>query len=389
MNYEYDTIVVGLGAMGSASVYQLAKMGVSVLGIDQYASPHGYGSSHGDTRITREAIGEGDHFIPLARRSHELWRDIEKETGEMLFVQSGLLMLSSDAVTVRNHGTDILEETIRAARVHGILHTELTNSDLCTRYPQLNFGNEKGYYEPGAGYLRPEACVRAQLTLAQKYGADIHAGERMDRYVETDSGVVVYTDRGMYRCKNLIIAAGPWVGELLGDRYLDVCKVYRQVLYWFDIEPEYFERYVPERFPAFVWALPGDGYAAYGFPALDGPRGGFKIATESLVETTSPQTLDGTVHETEKEHMFNTYIKPYFKGVTSTCLRAEVCMYTVMPDFGFVIDHVPNSNRVIAVSACSGHGFKHSPAIGEMVAHMVQNIPYAIDAEVFSIGRYM
>src|SRR5437764_12735267 len=171
----FDVAVLGLGAIGSATVYQLAKRKARVLGIDRYAPPHTLGSTHGDTRITREAIGEGEHLTPLARRSHELWRDIENETGTHLLATPGLLTISGPARTSFTHVNNFLANTIAAARKHGIPHEILDAPAIRSRYPQFRLrDDEMGYFEPGAGFVRPEACVDAQLTLARRYGADIH-----------------------------------------------------------------------------------------------------------------------------------------------------------------------------------------------------------------------
>src|SRR5580692_10504360 len=161
---RYQAIVIGLGAMGSAALYQLAKRGASVLGIDRYAPPHVHGSSHGDTRITRLAIGEGEHYTPLARRSHEIWREIEKETGADLLTVTGGLILSSPTKTAFTHVEDFFENTLAAARKHGIAHELLDAGEIRKRFPQFAVRNDEvGYFEKEAGFLRPEECVRSQL----------------------------------------------------------------------------------------------------------------------------------------------------------------------------------------------------------------------------------
>ncbi len=154
---KFDVIVVGLGAMGSAAMYQLAKRGSRVLGIDQFSPPHTRGSTHGETRITRQAIGEGEEYVPLVLRSNEIWREIERETGEILFTANGGLIIGDLQATNGNHGSkNFLLQTIAAAKVHGIAHEILDCDALKRRFPQFHFkGNETGYYEPGAGFLRP------------------------------------------------------------------------------------------------------------------------------------------------------------------------------------------------------------------------------------------
>src|SRR5579862_7747794 len=174
----FDVAVLGLGAVGSAAVYQLARRKARVLGIDRYAPPHPLGSTHGDTRITREAIGEGQHLTPMARRSHQIWREIEADTGTSLFTASGVLVISGPAKTSFTHVVDFLENTLAAARTYGIAHEILDAGSIRARFPQFRVrDDEVGYFEPGAGFVRAEACIETQLELARRHGANIHLNE--------------------------------------------------------------------------------------------------------------------------------------------------------------------------------------------------------------------
>src|SRR5438552_3323285 len=212
----FDVAVLGLGAIGSPTVYQLAKRKARVLGIDRYAPPHTLGSTHGDTRITREAIGEGEHLTPIARRSHQLWRDIEQEAGASLLATPGVLIISSPARTSVTHVEHFLANTIAAARKYGISHEILDAGTVRSRYPQFRLRNdETGYFEPGAGFVRPEACVAAQLALARRHGADIHLNERVTDFVPHPDHVLITTERETWRANSLIIAAGAWLPEFL------------------------------------------------------------------------------------------------------------------------------------------------------------------------------
>ncbi|HSC61952.1 MAG TPA: N-methyl-L-tryptophan oxidase, partial [Rhizomicrobium sp.] len=209
---RYDVIVVGLGAMGSAALYQLAKRGAKVLGVDRFSPPHDQGSSHGDTRITRLAIGEGAHYTPLVKRSHEIWRELEKETGSDLLTQCGELIISSENRKSSVHVEAFFGNTVKAARDHSIAHELLDASQIRSRFPQFNIRDEEfGYFEPEAGFVRPEACVAAQLSLAEKQGAEIRRGETVFVFGTTPNGVTVKTDRGFYQTDRLILAAGAWL----------------------------------------------------------------------------------------------------------------------------------------------------------------------------------
>ena len=258
MTERYDTIVIGLGAMGAASLYQLAKRGRKVLGIDRYAPPHAFGSSHGDTRITRLACGEGAQYTPFARRSHEIWRELEAQSGRQLLVQNGLLVISGPGPRAAPHGhANFLDETISIARRNGVAHETLTDRDIRARFPAFNITDgDRGYFEPEAGVLRPEECVRVQLALAQKSGATIHTGETVMRFDPREGRVDVVTDRGSYRADTVVVAAGPWIPELLPQR-AGVFTVRRQLLAWFRIAAQP-DLYRPERFPVWYWQIPRD-----------------------------------------------------------------------------------------------------------------------------------
>lgn len=370
---HFDVIVLGLGAMGAAATLQLARRGARVLGIDQYSPPHAMGSSHGDTRITRLAIGEGAHYSPLAMRSHELWREIEAETGAELMTRTGMLLISSSATKASVHVPHFFRNTIDAAVQHGIAHERLDAAEMRRRFAQFAVADDElGYYEPEAGFLRPEACIAAQLRLAEHAGAVIHRNEAVAGFSEQGEGVRVRTDRGAYVAGRLVIAAGAWLPGLLPPPHRDLFTVRRQVLHWFDIagDPAPFD---PVRCPVFIWELPVEDRVIYGFPAVDGPKGGVKIATEQQGEATDPHQANRTVAPEESARMHRECVAPFLPAVSDRVIKAAACLYTVTPDAGFVIDAHPISERVTVVSACSGHGFKHSAAIGEAVAQMISD----------------
>jgi sarcosine oxidase len=386
---RFETIVLGLGAMGSAALCQLARKGNGVLGIDQFSPPHALGSSHGESRITRLAIGEGAQYTPLALRSHQLWRELERETGTELLTTCGGLIISSSAKTSRSHVEHFFDNTLAAARKFAIAHEVLDAAEIRQRFPGFNVADdEHGYLERDAGFLRPEACVRAQLRVAEGRGAEIHREERVSRFDASASAVTVTTDKETYVAGTLIVSAGPWLPELVDRRLARHFTVYRQTLFWFDVDGPV-TPYLPERWPIFIWELKGKKQGIYGFPAIDGPHGGMKIATEQYEATTTAAAVDRAVSDEEKRAMYEDYVAPYIAGVSNRCLRATSCLYTVTPDFGFVIDTHPDSKRVIIVSPCSGHGFKHSPAIGEALADLAIDRATAVDLSSFSLRRFL
>lgn len=369
--------------MGSAALRNLSARGVSVLGIDRFDPPHARGSTHGDTRITRLAIGEGEHYSPLAKRSHEIWHEIERETGAALLTATGMLAISSERRTSQTHVADFFANTLAAAKRFGVDHEEWDAREIRDRFPMFRVADdEHGYYEPSAGFVRPEACVAAKLSLARKSGAAIQTGERVTGFEPSALGVRVPTDHAQYAADKIIISAGAWAPQLLGAAYSDILKIYRQVMFWFDVADD--APFRPERFPVFIWELQRKRQGIYGFPALEGH---VKIATEQFAATVSPDAVSQVSAE-ERAAMYRDYVAPWISGVGPGCPRAATCLYTVTPDFGFVIDRLPDSERVILASPCSGHGFKHSPAIGEILADMAMDRQPQFDIAPFRLARF-
>lgn len=379
-----DVIVIGLGAMGSAACYQLAKRGARVTGIDRFAPPHSFGSTHGETRITRQAIGEGEHFVPFALRSYEIWRELESETGADLLTITGGLIMSSAGEHPLHGNADFLKTTIDAASKFGIKHRVLNAREIKEKFPQfLIGGSEVGYFEDAAGFLRPERCVATQLSQAEKLGAQLRLNERVTSVEQNGTGVRVVTDIGDHFAAKAIISAGPWVNEFARAVPQGLFKIYRQVLYWFDVSQAY-DQYRLGEFPIFIWSFgrwPDDYF--YGFPAIDGRDGGLKIATEEYRATTLPDQVVRDVAPVEPATVFTNYVSGKLRGIGEKCVRSAVCLYTLTPDSNFVIDWL--DENVLLASPCSGHGFKHSAAVGETLAELALTGRSTIDTSPFSI----
>ena len=384
---RYDTIVLGLGAMGSAAAYQLSLRGNKVVGIDQFAPPHAFGSSHGDTRITRLAIGEGVHYTPLVMRSHELWREIERQSGAELLASVGGLIISSPSKTSMLHVADFFDNTVTAAKRYGIAHELLDAREIRKRFPQFRVADDEiGYYEPEAGYLRPEECIRAQQKLAAAHGATLRLDEKVLAFEPFNKDVMVVTEKSRYTADKLVLAAGPWLPKLLGSEYARHFKIFRQLLFWFDVNGP-IEPFLPGKCPIFIWELQGTRQAIYGFPAVDGAKGGVKVATQQYESETTPETLKRQVAPEEAAAMHRSYVAPYLPRLSERCVKAVACLYTVTRDAGFVIDVHPESDRIIVASPCSGHGFKHSAAIGEALAELVTTGASRFDFSEFKLAR--
>jgi len=381
-----DVIVAGLGAVGSAALYQLARRGVRALGIDRFAPPHTRGSSHGDTRITRLALGEGAQYLPLARRSHEIWRELEGATERTLFRAVGCLVYGCAADQAAAHGSgDFLQTTIEVAARHGIAHEVLDASTLRARFPQLRIAaDEVGCLEAGGGFVHPEACIAAQLALARQRGARTQTDERVLDWRASPAGVEVTTDRGAYAADHLILAAGAWLPALLPE-LAPHARICRQVMFWF-LPAGDAAAFAPEHLPVFVRLPDRRGEMFYGFPAIDGAAGGIKLATEQFARSTAPDDVAPRVSDDETAAMY-ARAAPHLR-IGPRCLRAVACKYTVTPDFAFVVDHAPQSARVWFASACSGHGFKHSAALGEALAEIAIDGRTRFDLSPFRLQRF-
>src|ERR1051325_1877166 len=313
MPSRFDTIVIGLGAMASAALYQLARAGGGVLGIDQFAPPHRLGSSHGETRITRLACGEGPEYTQFARRSHQIWRELEAKTGRSLLVQNGFLGISGDGPRAANHeNPDFLGTTIEAAERAGIAHKLLSAAEIKERHPAFNvLTSDRAYFEPEAGFVRPEACITAQLQEAKRFGATIHTDETVTRFGTSRDSAEVATDRATYTADKIVISAGAWLPTLLPEHAQNF-TVRRQVLYWFRLKPDApLENYRPEKFPVYIWQLP-PRQAIYGFPWTGEGAPTIKIATEQYDTSTSAQAIDRGVSERETRAMYEEYVAPDF-----------------------------------------------------------------------------
>jgi len=370
---SHDVIVLGLGAMGASASYQLAVRGASVLGLDQFHPPHEQGSTHGDTRITRLACGEGPQYTPFAERSHEIWKSLEARTGLSLLRQNGILIVAGAGKIAPSHGVPkFLEATVAAAEAWGIDHAILDGAEIARRFPAFAVtGGDRAYHDRLGGYVRPEACIGAQLEQARALGAELRMNEKVVSFRQEAGAVVVTTATGSYRAAQLIVAAGPWLPRFLDPALARQFGVTRQVLYWFRARSEAAHAlFSPERFPVYIWQLPAP-QSIYGFPATGGLEEGVKLATEQYDVATTPEQVSRTVDADEVREMYETYVEPFFPGLSPVCVRHKVCLYTWVDDARFIIDRHPDFQRVIIASPCSGHGFKHSAGVGELLAEMV------------------
>ncbi len=373
---HYDVIVIGLGGMGSAAAYRLAQRGQRVLGIDQFAPVHDLGSSHGGSRITRQAYFEDPAYVPLLLRAHELWDGIERDSGRKIFTRCGGIMLGGpDSRTVSG--------SLASARKWELPHEILDAPEIRRRFPTMRpADHEIALYEENAGFVVPEGSVAAHLQLAARAGADLHHEEKVLSWHQTSTGVRVGTARNFHTAEQLVICPGAWAPRLLTELGVEF-TIERQVQYWFapsgGAEP-----FRAERHPIYVWEGE-NGRQFYGFPSHD-DAGSVKVAFFRGGETCTPETIDRTVHA-EEIGTISSFAGRKLPSLPGGFLRAATCMYTNTPDEHFVISRHPTCERVVVACGFSGHGFKFVPVVGEVLADLVVDGTTAHPIALFDPAR--
>jgi sarcosine oxidase len=362
----FDTIVVGLGGHGSAAAAHLAQRGQRVLGLERFGIAHDRGSSHGQSRVIRQAYFEDPAYVPLLLRAYELWRTLERETATtLLTVTGGLMAGPADSFVVQG--------SLRSAREHGLAHEMLDAAAIRRRFPPFQPTDDlAALYETQAGIVRPEAGVRAHLSRAQAAGARLRFDEPVRGWDAVANDVTVVTDQGRYTARRLVLAPGPWAPELF--QIAIPLKVTRQVLYWFDPLGG-IEAFLPERFPVYIWELPG-GNEFYGFPAQPEPGApaGVKVAFFYRDDPVVPDQPRSSVDASEVEAMRDA-LRGRIPSLAGPLIDARTCLYTETPDRHFVLGPHPHHENVFIASPCSGHGYKFCSVIGEILADL------AIDGE--------
>ena len=374
---SYDVIVVGLGAMGSATSYHLARHGARVLGLEQFTPGHTLGSSHGESRIIRELYFENPLYVPLVHRAYELWAQLEEESGTDLLHQTGGLMIGPPS-------SELVRGALLSGETHGIPAVVLTHEELVRRYPAFRPPPDYvAVLDARAGYLRPEACIEAHASLARRSGATLHYEEPMMRWESDGDGVCVTTPAGEYRAARLALCTGAWTTTLVAELKLPL-RVERQVAVWLDA-PAPTEWYGEEELPIFMCEH-ADGRLVYGIPRLER---GVKTAIHHegrLYE--SPENVEREVLPADIAAL-----RQSLGGVLPDLSRAAVresiaCLYTDTPDGHFLIDVHPRHPQLLISSPCSGHGFKFASAIGEAQAELLLEGRARFDLEAFGLGRF-
>ena len=356
-----DVLIIGTGAVGSAAMYYLAERGVNVVGLDRFPVAHDKGSSHGQTRIIRLAYFEHPNYVPLLRRSYELWKDLEEKSGNQLYSETGIIQIGPT-------DGEIVTGVKASAQEHGLEIENLTASDVTSRYPgfMVPEGME-AVFEKRAGFLKVEQSIKAYIKLALNYGAELHTDVSVDNWKRSSSnGIEVTTSRGVFSADNLIITAGAWAKDLLRPLNLNL-TVARKPLFWFESDRTYD---IGAGCPAFFYETPQGSF--YGFPSID--ELGLKVAEHTSGDPVlDPLKVDRTLHKTDKAKIDGFIGSHLSKMHDPRMTDHKICMYTRSEDEHFIVDSIPGSPHVNFVAGLSGHGFKMASVLGEIMADLAIN----------------
>jgi sarcosine oxidase len=369
----YDAIVLGVGGVGSAALYHLGRRGVRVLGIDRFNPPHDRGSSHGQTRVIRQAYYEHPDYVPLLRESYREWFELESHVGKKLFYQIGLLESGpQDGVVVPN--------VLSSAAQYQIPVERLSATEIESRWPGLRVPNDFiGVFEPGAGYLLVEPCVQAHLDAAQLAGAELLLDTEVTNLTAYERTACVRTASGAeFEARRIIMTSGAWTG----GQFNVPLTVRRKSLFWFACESEQYNE--SRGFPVYLFELPTGIF--YGFPKLGGL--GLKFAEHTGGRTVdNPLTVDRSIDAEEQRRLIDV-LAQLLPGVSSRVTNHVVCMYTMSPDEHFIVDRHPVLSNVVFAAGLSGHGFKFTPVLGRAMADLALDGETDLPIEFLSLKRF-
>lgn len=371
---RFGVIVVGVGGMGSTITYQLAKRGVDVLGLEQYNVPHQMGSSHGYTRVIRLAYHEDPSYVSLLRRAYELWEEIESAYGRQLLYRTG-------SVSAGPPTDELVVGAAEACEEHSLEYEKLGGDALSERFGGFDLPSEfEGVYQPDGGFLHSEKAITAHVEQTHANGGEVHAREAVTDWQSTTDGVRVTTDKARYEADRLVIAAGPWTGQVV-DSLEPTLTPERQVMGWF--QPVQPERYSADSFPVFGVS---DGETLhYGTPVFEVP--GVKIGRHHHFE--EPVDPDDQPHKptARDETALRDFVETYLPESAGPTMGLQTCIYTNTPDHHFVIDRLPNHSEVVIAGGFSGHGYKFASVVGEIAADLATEGETDHNIDLFSIDR--
>ena len=369
---HYDVIVIGGGTMGTAAAWELGKRGLNALVLEQFNHIHDKGAHSGDTRVIRHAYAEGHDYVPLVLRADDLWMELEALSGEFIFHRVGVLELSAPG----NNHAELARES---AAKHGIPFEWLSADEIRPRYPQFNVGDDwVGGFGDRGGLLDVKSGLRALANQSRAHGVEIRERAVVEKWSAGGDGVRVEVNGATETADQLIITAGAWASRLLANACLPL-RVLRKTLFWLEVDDV--EMFQPERMPVYIAGIPG--YEFYGFPSWGEP--GIKVAVHSGGEETDPDTVDREITDDERAEIVDV-ASHVLHGITGIVLRATTCLYAISQDHNFIVDRLPEPSNVTVGAGFSGHGFKFTPAIGELLVQLAMGERDTLP--IFAIDRF-
>ena len=374
MNNTSDVIIIGLGAMGSATSMFLSHNGIKVIGFDSYSPPHEFGSSLGHTRVIREAYHEGTTYVPIVQRAYEIWFEMNENSKVPIIETYGGLLIGRK--------TGDIENALKSANKYDIPIKKMTSDEISQKFSVLNPPKEYiGLLESRGGAVFVENSINHMLNTALNNGSIHKYNERVVRWSKKSNYYLVETNLGNYKTEKLVFSSGAWITKLIPTLKLPI-KIERQVLFWFS------PRKNPDKFksinmPNSGWDL-DNGLSFYTMPNLE--NRGFKVAMHHNGEFVDPDTLIRESNDSDLK-MVRDFLEEYIPDGNGELIDSKVCMYTDTPDQDFLIDSHPDDENIIICSPCSGHGFKFTPAIGEICSSLIINNSTNFDLDKFSLER--
>lgn len=374
MNNHYDVVIVGAGSMGMAAGYYLSKQGIKTLLLDSHNPPHDKGSHHGTTRIIRHAYGEGSQYVPMVLRAQELWEQLQQEANQELFLQTGVLCAGAPESAFTN-------EAIQSGREYSLPIEVLSSKEMEYRWRGFTF--PEGYFgcfEPKAGVLYSEKCIQAFRDLGTANGMTLLPYTKVEKVEVHANGGTIQTASDTYYADFIVMSAGAWSGKLLDELGLNLpLQPTRKTVSWFECDRELFE---PGLFPAFsVDTLHGQ---YYGFPDIGGS--GLKIGRHDGGKKVDP---DGWIvpYGSDDEAEIRPFLEKFMPRANGSLLKGSTCLYTFTPDENFILDQHPEFPHLFISAGFSGHGFKFSSVIGEIISQVITKGKSNFDLVGFSIRK--
>ena len=372
MTIEFDVAVIGLGAMGSAALSYLSTRGVRTIGIDAYFPAHALSSSHGDSRLIRLGYFEDPSYVPLLKRAYRNWRSLEARLRADILTLTGVLQIGAQS-------SKIVAGTRASCEMHGLAHEVLDKAEMGRRFPAFQLDDDEiAVLDPQGGYLRPEAAIAGYLKLAGQDGAVLHFGERITAIEPGDGGVTLRSADGLYRARKVVVATGSWIAQLVPQLKAHAVPI-RQVVAWYEPRDSFATE--PRRMPCFL-RDEGGGGSYFGFPAIG--IDGVKVGRHAhFREPINPDEPNPPVNDADTA-LLDGFISKRVPAAAGRRVNAVTCRYTMLPSEDFLLDLAPGNPNVVVASPCSGHGFKFTSVVGEILADLALEGATSLPVAAFS-----